>query len=126
MYCYVHVRFKKQKNMDSKRQNGWNEYSRLVLAELEKHSSKLDELSQDLNNIKQELGKNEQIRDEINELKNWKNNVDEVSSPTQLKELQKEVSDLKTFKTMSTTVWVVVQIIFGIVVTLLGLYFKTK
>jgi hypothetical protein len=40
------------------------------------------------------------------------------SSPTQLKELQKEVSDLKTFKTMSTTVWVVVQIIFGIAATL--------
>ena len=43
-----------------------------------------------------------------------------------LKELQKEVNDLKTFKTMSTTVWVVVQIIFGIVATAFGLYLKSS
>ncbi len=126
MYYYAHVRFKKQKNMDSKRQNGWNEYSRLVLAELEKHSNKLDELSQDMNSLKQDLTKYDQIRDEITELKNWKNNVDEVSSPTQLKELQKEVESIKTFKTVSTTAWVVVQIIFGIAVALIGLYLKSS
>ena len=76
--------------------------------------------------IKQELSKLEQFKDEISSLKDWKGNVDEVSSPTQLKELQKEVSDLKTFKTMSTTVWVVVQIIFGIAATLFGLYLKSS
>jgi hypothetical protein len=68
----------------------------------------------------------EQIKDEVEVLKEWKNKVDEVSSPTQLKELQKEVNDLKTFKTMSTTVWVVVQIIFGIIATVFGLYLKSN
>ena len=34
--------------------------------------------------------------------------------PTQMKELSKEVDDLKMFKTKSTTVWVVIQIVFGI------------
>jgi len=108
------------------KQNGWNEYSRLVLAELEKLNKRVDELSQETNGIRQDIAKSEQIKDEINTLKNWKNNIDEVSSPTQLKELQKEVSDLKTFKTMSTTVWVVVQIIFGIAATLFGLYLKSS
>ena len=107
-------------------QNGWNEYSRLVLAELEKLNNKVDSLTEENNDIKQELSKLEQFKDEISSLKDWKGNVDEVSSPTQLKELQKEVSDLKTFKTMSTTVWVVVQIIFGVAATLFGLYLKSS
>ena len=108
-------------------QNGWNEYSRLVLAEIETLNNKVDSLLlKRITAIKQELSKLEQFKDEITSLKDWKGNVDEVSSPTQLKELQKEVSDLKTFKTMSTTVWVVVQIIFGIAATLFGLYLKSN
>ena len=107
-------------------QNGWNEYSRLVLAELEKLNRKVDDLTTDINGLKQELSKLEQTKYDIQDLKGWKNNIDEVSSPTQLKELQKEVDSLKTFKTMSTTVWIVVQIIFSIGVTVLGLYLKTS
>jgi t-SNARE complex subunit (syntaxin) len=107
-------------------QNGWNEYSRLVLAELEKLNKRVDSLTTEVNEIKQEISKQEQVKYDLHDLKNWKHNVDEVSSPTQLKELQKEVESLRTFKTMSTTVWVVVQIIFGIGVTVLGLYLKAS
>jgi len=108
------------------RQNGWNEYSRLVLAELEKLNKRVDSLTTEVNEIKQEISKQEQVKYDLLDLKNWKHNVDEVSSPTQLKELQKEVESLRTFKTMSTTVWVVVQIIFGIAVAVLGLYLKAS
>jgi len=108
------------------RQNGWNEYSRLVLAELEKLNKRVDSLTTEVNEIKQEISKQEQVKYDLHDLKNWKHNVDEVSSPTQLKELQKEVESLRTFKTMSTTVWVVVQIIFGIAVAVLGLYLKAS
>ena len=108
------------------RQNGWNEYSRLVLAELEKLNKRVDSLTTEVNEIKQEISKQEQFKYDLLDLKKWKHNVDEVSSPTQLKELQKEVESLRTFKTMSTTVWVVVQIIFGIAVAVLGLYLKAS
>jgi len=108
------------------KQNGWNEYSRLVLAELEKLNKRVEELSQDNNTMRQELTKAEQTKEELITLKNWKNNIDEVSSPTQLKELQQEVEKLKTFKTMSTTVWVVVQIIFTLTATIFGLYLKSS
>ena len=111
---------------EASNQNGWNEYSRLVLAELEKLNNKVDDITSDINGIKQEISKFEQVKYDIKDLKNWKNNIDEVSSPTQLKELQKEVEKLKTFKTMSTTVWVVVQIIFSIAATLFGLYLKSN
>jgi len=111
---------------DNPKQNGWNEYSRLVLAELEKLNNKVDGLNTEINAINQSMSKIEQIKDEIDVLKEWKNKVDEVSSPTQLRELQKEVENLKTFKTMSTTIWVVVQIIFGVAATLFGLYLKSN
>ena len=111
---------------ETSNQNGWNEYSRLVLAELEKLNNKVDDITSDINGIKQEISKFEQVKYDIKDLKTWKNNIDEVSSPTQLKELQKEVEKLKTFKTMSTTVWVVVQIIFSIAATLFGLYLKSS
>lgn len=107
-------------------QNGWNEYSRLVLAELEKLNIRVDDLTRNVNELKQDMSKQDQVKYDLHDLKNWKHNVDEVSSPTQLKELQKEVGSLKTFKTMSTTVWVVVQIIFGIAVAILGLYLKAS
>lgn len=113
-------------NSESPKQNGWNEYSRLVLAELEKLNNKVDSLNTEINAINQSMSKIEQIKDEVEVLKDWKNKVDEVSSPTQLKELQKEVEKLKTFKTMSTTVWIVVQIIFSIAATLFGLYLKSS
>ena len=111
---------------DKPNQNGWNEYFRLVLAELEKLNNKVDDITADINGIKQEMSKFEQVKYDIKDLKSWKNNIDEVSSPTQLKELQQEVEKLKTFKTMSTTVWVVVQIIFGIAATVFGLYLKSS
>ena len=111
---------------DKPNQNGWNEYSRLVLAELEKLNNKVDDITADINGIKQEMSKFEQVKYDIKDLKSWKNNIDEVSSPTQLKELQQEVEKLKTFRTMSTTVWVVVQIIFGIAATVFGLYLKSS
>ena len=62
----------------------------------------------------------------MGEVKGWKKEVDEVVSPTQMKELSNEVDDLKMFKTKSTTVWVVIQIVFGILATLFGWYLKSS
>jgi hypothetical protein len=48
----------------------------------------------------------------VSDMKNfveWKCKIDEVVSPTQLKEHIKEIENLKTFKTKSTMIWVVVQ-----------------
>ena len=111
--------------MGSHKQNGWNEYSRLVLAELEKINKKIEENTQDINELRQDLTKLESLKNEMSDVKGWKKEVDEVVSPTQMKELSKEVDDLKTFKTKSTTAWVVVQILFGVILALLT-YFKAS
>lgn len=89
--------------------NGWNEYSRLVLNELESLGSGIDSLRSELQEVKQELTKIQSREDRVEELRLWKSNVDEVASPTQLKEALKEVQDLKNFKTKAVTIFAVVQ-----------------
>ena len=98
----------------SENQNGWNEWSRHILKELERLNENYEGLRVMNEEIKVELSKASSVREEVLELKNWKKEVDEVSSPTQLKELVDEVRSLKTFKTMAITVWAVVQFLTAI------------
>ena len=102
------------------KQNGWNEYSRLVLAELEKLNKNVGELSRDIDHLKEEMTKIKGLKYGVDDLKEWRKDISEVASPTQLKELTNEVQSLKTFKTVATNVWAVVQIGFGIFIA----YFK--
>ena len=89
--------------------NGWSEYSRLVLKELETLASGIDGLRQELQEVKQELAAMRVREDKVDELKAWKEKIDEVASPTQMKEVIREVEDLKLFKTKAITVFTVVQ-----------------
>ncbi len=90
-------------------QNGWNEYSRLVLKELENLATNIDSLKEELQEVRQEIAKMQVREDKVDELKNWKEKVDEVVSPTQLSNLVKEVESLRTFKTKAITIFAVVQ-----------------
>ena len=99
--------------MSENNQNGWSEYSRLVLKELETLASNLENLTKEIQEVKQEIAA---IRAEdkagelqIAELKEWKSKVDEVVSPAQLKETIRSLDDLKTFKTKAITIFAVVQ-----------------
>jgi len=104
-------------------QNSWSEYSRLVIAELERLNDGISKLNIDIQDLKREIAELKVKEDNVKELKRWKDSVDEVTSPTQLRDTIKDVAELKTFKTQAITVWVVVQILFGIVIALLN-YFK--
>ena len=90
-------------------QNGWNEYSRLVLKELETLGDSIDGLRSELVEVKQELAKIQSREDRVDELRAWKAAIDEVASPTQLKEAISELSDLKQFKVKAVTAFAVVQ-----------------
>ena len=94
---------------DGGKQNGWNEYSRLVLKELETLADGIDGLRGELQEVKQELAKMQVREDKVEELKAWKEKIDEVTSPTQLGELVKEVESLKAFKVKAITIFAVVQ-----------------
>jgi seryl-tRNA synthetase len=101
--------------MDDKGQNGWNEYSKLVLKELESLSMSIDNLKTEMQDIKQELVETRVKEDRVDELRAWKEKVDDVCSPTQLKELVDKVDSLNTFKTKAIGVFLAVQIIMGAV-----------
>ena len=89
--------------------NGWSEYSRLVLKELETLASSIQSLNAEIQELKQEIARMREREDRVDDLKIWKEKIDEVASPTQLQSALKEVDELKIFKTKAITVFAVVQ-----------------
>lgn len=100
-------------------QNGWNEYSKLVLKELESLSDSIDNLNLQLQDVKQNLAEIKVKENRVEEIKAWKEKIDEVSSPTQLKELIEKVNSLESFKTKAVGVFIAVQFIMGLTAWLL-------
>ena len=91
--------------------NGWAEYSMLVLKELETLASGIDSLKDEMQSLKQDIALLRDREDRVTELRNWKEKVDEVASPTQLKELVNKVDSLEKFKVKAATIFVVAQVI---------------
>tara|TARA_Y100001937_G_C7070752_1_gene308245 strand:+ start:248 stop:568 length:321 start_codon:yes stop_codon:yes gene_type:complete len=103
-------------------ENGWGEYSKLVLKELETLATGIESLRTELIDVKQELAAIRAKEDKVDELREWKNKIDDVASPTQLKTLVDEVQELKTFKTKSVTIFAVVQFIMATAIALSKLF----
>jgi len=89
--------------------NGWNEWSRHVLKELERLNENYESLRNVNEEIKTELANVIGVRDDAEDLKAWRLRIDDVLSPPQLKELSADVQKLNTFKTAAITTWAVVQ-----------------
>ena len=96
--------------------NGWGEYSRLVLKELETLALGIKELNDSLNDMKREITEIRAREDKVQELVKWKDRIDEVASPTQLEKLKEEVEELKLFKTKAVTIFAVIQFAMAAVV----------
>ena len=103
-------------------QNGWNEYSKLVIAELERLNDGIANLNTEIQDLKREIAELKVKEDFAKELWKWKQAVDEVASPTQLKYTVRDVADLKTFRTQAITIWAVVQLITAAVISFLNFY----
>tara|TARA_R110000803_G_scaffold202035_1_gene267000 strand:+ start:2480 stop:2809 length:330 start_codon:yes stop_codon:yes gene_type:complete len=108
--------------MANREQNGWNEYSKLVIAELERLNDGINNLNTEIQDLKGEIKELKVREDFAKELWKWKQAIDEVASPTQLKYTIKDVADLKTFKTQAITVWAVVQLITAAIITFFKFY----
>ena len=104
---------------ENNNQNGWNEYSKLVIAELERLNEGIISLNTEIQDLKREIAEMKVKEDFAKELWRWKKEVDEVVSPSQLETTVKDVADLKTFKTPAITVWIVVQTLFGMALAFL-------
>ena len=103
-------------------QNGWNEYSKLVISELERLNDGISRLNIEIQDLKGEIKELKVKEDFAKEIWKWKQAVDEVASPTQLRYTIKDVADLKTFKTQAITVWAVVQMVTAAIIAFFKLY----
>jgi len=96
--------------------DGWSEYSKLVLKELETLATAITSLNSEIQELKQEIARMREREDRVDELRVWKDKIDEVASPSQLQVKFNEVEDLKQFKTKAVTIFAVVQFIMAIAV----------
>jgi len=94
--------------------NGWETYSKLVLQQLETLSSGIEGLRSELQMVQTQLTELKAKEDRVQDLKVWKEKMDDVASPPQLREVLQEVEDLKIFKTKAVTMFMVVQGIMGL------------
>lgn len=101
--------------------NGWNEWSKHILKELERLNDGIDGLHTELQSVKHGMQRIAVVEDQTLELKEWKKDISEVCSPTQFKELRQSVDDLKYFKTKAITIFAVIQIIMGVGLAILAL-----
>ena len=87
----------------------WDQYSRLVLQQLETLANGIEALRTELQDVKNQLTELKAKEDRVQDLKEWKEKIDEVASPSQLQNALQEIEDLKTFKTKAVTIFAVVQ-----------------
>ncbi len=98
--------------------NGWETYSKLVLQQLETMASGIEGLRAELQDVKNQLTELKAKEDRVQDIKAWKEKIDEVASPTQLQIKFDEIEELKEFKTKAVTMFMVVQAIMGVAVAL--------
>jgi len=88
---------------------GWDQYSRLILQQLETLSTGIEALRQELQEVKRELTEIKAKEDRVQEIRTWKEKIDEIASPRQLKNALDDLDELKVFKTKAVTIFAVVQ-----------------
>ena len=66
--------------------SGWETYSKLVLQQLETMSSGIEGLRSELQHVKEQLTELKAKEDRVQDLKTWKEKMDDIASPPQIKE----------------------------------------
>lgn len=101
--------------------NGWSEYGRLVLKELERLNQGQEELRKDLDkkfselNIKMADFKN--TEKDVEDLKAWRSRVNEVWSSTQMNQAKNEIYKQKDQWQKVLGIVIAVQVIIGLIIS---------
>ncbi len=98
--------------------NGWETYSKLVLQQLETMSNGIEALRTELQDMKSQLTELKAREDRVQDIKVWKEKMDDVASPPQLKTALDDIEELKLFKTKAVTIFMVVQFGMGLLIGL--------
>jgi TolA-binding protein len=97
--------------------NGWETYSKLVLQQLETLSHGIEGLREELHEVKTQLTELKAKEDRVQDLKTWKDKMDDMASPSQLKSALDDIENLKIYRTKAVTAFMVIQ---GIMATILA------
>jgi len=95
---------------------GWETYSKLVIQQLETLNTGIESMRKELQDVKEQITKIKAKEDRLEELKAWKDKIDEVVSPSQMKYAMRELENLRTFKTKAVTIFAVVQFAMGAII----------
>jgi hypothetical protein len=76
----------------------------------------MEALRGDLQGVRQEIAELKAKEDKVVELRDWKQKIDDVVSPTQLSRLVQEVQDLNNFKIKAITIFAVIQFAMGAII----------
>lgn len=100
--------------------NGWTEYGKLVLKELERLNEGQDKLREDMDDKFKEITDTltgfKTTESEVKDLKAWKEKVTEVWSTTQMKQSKDEIYNQKNNWTKITGIVIGVQVVIGAIV----------
>ena len=94
--------------------SSWETYSKLVLQQLETLSGGIEGLRGELQHVKEQLTELKAKEDRVQDLKAWKEKMDDVASPPQIRALIDDLEELKEFKTKAVTMFMVIQASRGI------------
>lgn len=111
-------------DMSDEKSNSWNEYSKLVLKELETLADGMEALQKELQEVRRDIAKIETRETKVDEIRDWKSKMDEVISPAQLKDLIKEHKENREFMIRAVTIMAVIQFIIGSAIVWLKIFQK--
>lgn len=94
---------------------GWDVYSKMVLQQLQDLNNGMAELRNEIQEVKTQIAEVRVQQNSVAELKQWKERIDDIVSPTQLDQMKKEVQDLKDFKTKALAGFTVIQFLMGLI-----------
>jgi hypothetical protein len=96
----------------------WAEYSKLVLKELDRMNNNYENLRENIENINSKLNDVKNTEKSLQDLKIWQEKINDVWSPSQMKEAKDEVYKQKNRWTATIAILLFIQIIVGIIVSL--------
>jgi len=96
----------------------WAEYSKLVLKELDRMNNNYETLRENIENINFKLNDVKNTEKSLQDVKIWQEKINEVWSPSQMKEAKDEIYRQKNRWTATIAILLFVQVIIGILVSL--------
>jgi hypothetical protein len=100
----------------------WAEYSKLVLKELDRMNNNYESLRENLEekfkDINNKLSDVKNTEKSVQDIKLWQEKINEVWSPSQMKEAKDEIYRQKNRWTATIAILMFIQIIIGVIVSL--------